>query len=70
MPEKLIIENRTGRPILEILSHVEQVLVMGRISKNDTQYCYATKFDDDIIVYASKNKQSDKFVVSNYKKIG
>jgi len=68
MIEKLILENRTNIPMAELLTHVGQVLAIGRISNNDAQYCYATKFDDGIIIYSGLNDSSDRLTISTYKK--
>ena len=60
--KKIIIENRTTVPMETILLLVTKVISMGRISNNNTQYCYATTFHD-IIIWTDKNKKSDRFVV-------
>lgn len=62
--EKLIIENRTTLTMERVLPFVASVLSMGRISNNNTQYCYHTSFADDIGISAFKNKESDKFIVA------
>ena len=60
--EKIIIENRTGLPIEGVLFMVAKVISMGRISNNNTQYCYHTSFADGVGVTTFKNKKSDRFV--------
>jgi hypothetical protein len=62
--EKLIIENRTDKPMEKILPYVETVVSAGKISGNmNEQYCYHTKFDSGIEVLAYRNKCSDRLVV-------
>jgi hypothetical protein len=73
MTEKLIIENRTGEPLSNILPYIESVINMGKISGsgNGLQYCYHTMFErcdtsfksSEIHVSAYKNKASDRLVV-------
>jgi len=65
MSEKLIIENRTELPMKEVLSYVKKVVEKGKISKTSKgkQYCFVTVFRDGIIVYADKNKKSDRLIV-------
>lgn len=67
MSERIIVENRTELPMNEVLSYVKKVIRQGRISKNNTQYCYVTTWRDGIIVYTDKNKKSDRFVVERDK---
>jgi len=65
MPERIIIENRTNLPMDGVLPYVEKVIGQGRISNSNTQYCYVTTWSTEgIIVYADKNKKSDRFVVT------
>jgi hypothetical protein len=61
--EKLIIENRTDQSLLTLLGYVQTVLSQGRISKNNTQYCFLTTFKDGIVIAADKNKASDRLVI-------
>ena len=64
--EKIIIENRSKLSIQSALGMVGSVIEMGRVSNNNTQYCYATTFDTSeggAFVSALKNKNSDRFVV-------
>jgi len=64
--EKLIIENRTELRILDLMSHIAAVLNQGRISKTakGKQYCFVTRFTNDIVIYADKNKKSDRLIIS------
>lgn len=48
------------------LECVKQVVNMGRISKNDTMYCYATEFDTkhgELVVLTRDNRKTDCFAV-------
>ena len=60
---KIIIENRTEKPMIEILGYVATVMDQGRISNDGKQYCYITRFAGDIMVVTDLNKKSDRFVV-------
>ena len=62
--EKLIIENRTNRPMFEVLIYIRAVVLDGRISNDDTQYCYHTEFKNGISVSSWKNRNSDRLVVT------
>lgn len=66
--EKFIIENRCAdiSPMMA-LERVLQVMERGKISKTSKgeQYCFATTFSDNTIIYADKNKKSDRFVISD-----
>jgi len=64
--EKLIIENRTDKPMAQVIPYIETVVTMGKISGNmNEQYCYHTAFDNGIAVSAYRNKKSDRLVVMN-----
>ena len=41
---KLIIENKTDLPWLDVLAYVASVVNMGRISNDGKQYCYVSTF--------------------------
>lgn len=60
---KLIIQNNTGLSDEKILEYVLGVIRLGRISNNDTQYCYHTSFEDGIEITSYLNKKSDRFVI-------
>ena len=62
MGDKIIIDNRTSKPIKDILPYVQFVTESGRISDSGKSYCYVTKFGA-IYVSAKRNKASDTFVV-------
>jgi len=55
--------------MLEALSYVKEVIANGRISKTSKgdQYCFATVFNDNIQVFADRNKQSDKLTILKIK---
>jgi len=65
MKERLIIENRTGMPMVQAMEYAQSVVREGKISGDGdkAQYCYATTFDNGIVVWADKNKASDRLVV-------
>ena len=63
MNERIIVQNDTDKPTPEILDYVKVVMQMGKISNDNTQYCYATRFKDGIIVAAIQNKASVRFIV-------
>jgi hypothetical protein len=56
--ERLIINNRTDKPMLDILPHVSAVIRQGRISNNNNGYCYLTSFHDGVMVSAQQNNDS------------
>lgn len=45
------------------LDHVRSVVKHGRISKNDTMYCYLTLFPDGTMVQTREYRKSDCFRV-------
>ena len=62
-PSKLILENRTDLPMVDFLRLAQEVLLMGRISNDDKQYCYLTSFTIDGKEYhivSDLNEKSDK----------
>ena len=68
MTEKLIIENRSGLAMDDVLPYINAVIKRARISNDGQEYCYLTSFkrpeDEDILMVASvKNKKSDRLVV-------
>lgn len=64
--EKLIIENRTDLPMDKAIEFIQAVISAGKHSKTSKghQYCFVTVFPGNIAVYADKNKNSDKLIVS------
>ena len=62
-PSKLILENRTDLPMLDFLRLAQKVVSIGRISKNNKQYCYLTSFRIDgqeYYIVSDLNEKSDK----------
>jgi hypothetical protein len=72
MADKIIIDNRTDYDMTEVLSCVSSIVSQGRISgMSDDCYCYCTvwdKGDEELVIFSSKNKKSDRFVVVTHKK--
>jgi hypothetical protein len=50
------------------LERVKQVIKGGRVSKNNTMYCFMSIFGDNITVVTREYRKSDCFVVYKYKK--
>jgi len=67
--EKLIIENRTELLMADVIYLVARVISGGKISKTSKgkQYCFCTTFSNGIVIYADKNKLSDKLIISEDK---
>ena len=59
---KLIIENRTEKSMIEIHPYINSVIRAGRLSNNKKQYCYATTFKE-IVICSYLNKKSDRLVI-------
>lgn len=59
---KTIIQNESSLPCSEVLKYVAVSMESGRISANNS-YCSVTSFFDGPVVYALKNKKSDRFIV-------
>lgn len=65
---KFIIDNRTTLNDKEVLKAVLAVVELGRISNDNTQYCYGTEItikDNNYLVWTSLNKKSERFVIVN-----
>lgn len=62
-PKRLIIDNQSNMPMINAIEYATQVIGMGRLSNNNQQYCYATKFETGITVYSKLNKGSDVLIV-------
>jgi hypothetical protein len=63
---KIIIENRSALLDEDALELIQKVIKLGRISNNNTQYCYLTVFTIDKYKYqvsTDLNKCSDRFVI-------
>lgn len=51
-------------PVEEALIYVQAVVRKGRVSNNDTQYCYFVMFHNDAEVYTGRTaKGTDVFTV-------
>ena len=64
--EKLIIENSTDLPMVELLNYVKEIILQGKVSKTSKgkQYCFMTQFKDGVVIYADKNKKSDRLIIT------
>ena len=51
-----LIINYENISIEDAISYTEAVIHNGKISNNNTQYCYATVFKDNVVVYAYVTK--------------
>jgi len=63
---KIIIDIKNGIGDYEALEAVKDVVACGRVSKNETLYCYHTEFHNGIHVSTMlkrKGSETDKFVV-------
>lgn len=68
MNEKFIIENRTNLSMNQCLLWVLEVVKLGKISNNNTEYCTLTAFDNsNYVVIHHQNKRSSKFIVIKYR---
>lgn len=64
--EKIIIENRTELDLSICLEIIKAVIKLGRISNNNTQYCYYTTFElngKNFSISTDLNKKSDRFII-------
>lgn len=67
---KIIIDNQSSISDSLALVYVTKVINMGKVSNSHKgkQYCFVTVWDDDnIVIYADKNKKSDKFTIFDRK---
>lgn len=60
---KLIIDNQSDLPDATAMQYVITVIRGGRVSDNGNCYAHTSTFLDGIVVLASRNRQSDRFVV-------
>ena len=60
--EKIIVENRTDRPMAEILELVASIVAQGRVSDSGRQYCYVSIFREGLVITATRDRRSDRFV--------
>lgn len=61
--EKIIIENRSKESLQDAILATLDLVKMGRISNNNTQYCYVARCKNKTVIFAYKNKKSDRFVI-------
>jgi hypothetical protein len=62
---KIIIQNDSSRSDIQALQYVISVIRPGRISDDGKAYPFANTFLDGVVVYATRNYKSDKFVVQD-----
>jgi len=65
---RIIIDVRDDIDPAAALMYVGNVIHQGRISKNDTKYCWLTTFQDGVTVVVRDYRKSDCFVVYQSKK--
>ena len=68
---KIIINNESSENDITALELVVRVIREGRISANETTYCFGTFFalgEKEVSVFSRLNKKSDSFVVMDEKK--
>jgi hypothetical protein len=61
--ESIIVHNDTGMAMGRCLVYVQSIIERGRISDYGKSYCFVTHFRDGVLVSATRNKNSDTFVV-------
>ena len=65
---RIIIDVRDDIDPAAALLYVGNVISQGRISKDDTKYCWLTTFHDGVMVVVRDERKSDCFVVYKSKK--
>ena len=65
---RIIIEVRDDIDPAAALLYVGNVIHNGRISKNNTKYCWLTTFHDNVTVVVRDERKNDCFVVYKTKK--
>jgi hypothetical protein len=65
---RIIIDVRDDIDPAAALLYVGNVISQGRISKDDTKYCWLTTFHDGVMVVVRDERKSDCFVVYQSKK--
>lgn len=66
--QKIRITIEDGIDPTTALERVKEVIHGGRVSKNETLYCYVTVFNDGIVVSVSDYRKSDCFRIYKTKK--
>ena len=57
---KIIIRNYSEtHSDADVMRAALKVVEVGRVSGNGTSYCFYTKFNDGLAIYAERNKMSD-----------
>lgn len=67
---KIIIDNQSHISDSLALTYVAKVINMGKVSNSHKgkQYCFVTVwYDHNMVIYADKNKKSDKFTIMDEK---
>jgi len=65
---RIIIDIRDDIDPEVALRRIAHVIAGGRISKNNTLYCYGTTWEDGICVHTRDYRKNDCFVVYTSKK--
>lgn len=63
---RIIINNKSDLPDLEIVNRVYEVIKLGRISNDGKQYCYLCTFkkeDNEYQIASDLRKGSDSFTI-------
>ena len=64
---KIHIDIRDDISTVDALDAVSRVISKGRVSKNNTMYCFLTIFSNRIAVSTNEYRKSDCFTVWKYK---
>jgi hypothetical protein len=60
---KIIIQNDSSRSDIQALQYVISVIRGGRVTDHGKTYPFASEFIDGVVVDATRNGKSDRFVV-------
>ena len=60
---KLIIDNRTDRTLLDLWPYIQTVLEGGLESNDGKQHSYATTWADGIVIASYLNEKSERFTI-------
>ena len=60
---RLIIDNQTEMTDGDVLKYVIHIVHKGKISNSGKQYCYATVFNDGVVVASILNKSSERLLI-------
>ena len=65
---RIIIDNRSSITDHYAVGLVQKVIAQGRVSNNDKQYCYGSRFGYmGVCIFTDLNKCSDRFIVVDEK---